>query len=116
MNTTMSLQTLLAASGSPPAHQVVLFALLTLGIVESLAHGLLSTTDTVRVFFHPENCLFVRKHLRDKLADVIMSHGVQLPDLFEALPPAEAHREFQRELATMRSLCLKLLEEQPLVA
>jgi hypothetical protein len=92
MNTTMSLKTLLAASGSPPAHQVALFALL------------------------PENCLFVRKHLRDKLADVIMSHGVQLPDLFEALPPDEAHREFQRELATMRSLCLKLLEEQPLVA
>ena len=45
-----------------------------------------------------------------------MSHGVQLPDLFEALPTKEAHREFQRELATMRSLCLKLLEGKQLVA
>lgn len=58
----------------------------------------------------------VRKHLRNKTADAVMSHGVQLPDLFEALPTAEAQREFQRELATMRSLCLKLLEQKQLVA
>ena len=45
-----------------------------------------------------------------------MSHGVQLPDLFAVLPPEEAYREFQRELATIRSLCLKLLEAQRLVA
>ena len=43
-------------------------------------------------------------------------HGVQLPDLFEALPPEEAQREFQRELAVMRALCLKLVEDQRLVA
>ena len=78
--------------------------------------GVFTTTDALRVFFHTENCLFVRKQLRDKLADAIMSHGVQLPDLFEALPPEEAHREFQRELATIRLLCLKLLEAQRLVA
>jgi hypothetical protein len=29
---------------------------------------------------------------------------------------AEAQREFQRELATMRALCLKLLEQKRLVA
>jgi hypothetical protein len=45
-----------------------------------------------------------------------MSHGVQLPDLFEALPMAEAQREFQRELAIMRTLCLKLLEQKQLMA
>ena len=39
------------------------------------------------------------------LTDKVMSHGVQLPDLFEALPADEAHRQFQRELATMRALC-----------
>jgi len=50
------------------------------------------------------------------MADAVMSHGVQLPDLFEALPTAEAQREFQRELATMRALCLKLLEQKRLVA
>jgi len=39
------------------------------------------------------------------LTDKVMSHGVQLPDLFDALPADEAHRQFQRELATMRALC-----------
>jgi hypothetical protein len=116
MTTRMSLHTILAASGETPAQQLALFALLTLGILESLAHGLLSATDALHVFFHTENCLFVRKQWRDKIADAIMSHGVQLPDLFEACSPAEAQREFQRELATMRSLCLKLWEEKQLVA
>jgi hypothetical protein len=116
MNPNVSLETLLAASGGTPAQQLVLFALLNLGIIESLANGLLSATNALRVFFHAENCLFVRKQLRDKTAEAIMSRGVQLPDLFDVLPREEAHREFQRELATMRALCLKLLEERPLVA
>jgi hypothetical protein len=38
-----------------------------------------------------------------------MSHGVQLPDLFEALSADEASREFFHELETMRSLCMSLL-------
>ena len=112
----MSLQALIAASNECPDQRLALFALLTLGILESLAHGLLSASDALRVFFHAENCLFVRKHLRNKTADAVMSHGVQLPDLFEALPPAEAQRAFQRELATMRALCLKLLAQMQLVA
>ena len=116
MHNSMSLQPLLAASHETPGQRLALFALLTLGIIESLAHGLLSAADALQVFFHAENCLFVRKHLRDKIADAVMSHGVQLPDLFEVLPTAETHREFQRELATMRSLCLKLLEQKQLVA
>jgi hypothetical protein len=116
MHHNMSLQALLAVSHESPGQRLALFALLTLGMLESLAHGLLSASDALRVFFHTENCLFVRKHLRDKTADAVMSHGVQLPDLFEALPTAEAQREFQRELATMRSLCLKLLEQKQLVA
>jgi hypothetical protein len=116
MHNNMSLQTLLGASHESPGQQLALFALLTLGIIESLAHGLLSATDVLRVFFHTDNCLYVRKHLRDKVADAVMSHGVQLPDLFEVLSTAEAHREFQRELVTMRALCLRLLEQWQLVA
>ena len=116
MHHRMSLQALLAVSHESPGQRVALFALLSLGIIESLTYGLLSVTDALRVFFHAENCLFIRKHVRDKTADAVMSHGVQLPDLFEALPPAEAQREFQRELATMRALCLKLLEQKQLVA
>ncbi len=112
MSHTMFLQTLLTAPHESPGQQLTLFALLTLGILESLAHGLLSATEALRVFFHAENCRFIRQHLRDTTADAVMSHGVQLPDLFEALPMAEAQREFQRELATMRALCLKLLEQK----
>ncbi len=92
--------------------QVTSFALLCLGMVESLSGGLVSVRDAVRIFFHGENCLFVRKTLKQRTADQIMSRGVQLPDLFAALPAEEAQREFQRELASMRSLSLKLLEEQ----
>ena len=85
-------------------------------MLESLGNGLLSATDAIRVFFHAENCLFVRKQLRDKTANAIMSHGVQLPDLFEVLSLTEAHREFQRELAAMRALCLKLQAEKQFAA
>jgi hypothetical protein len=112
----LSLKTILPAAGGTPDHQVTLFALLNLGLTDSLAHGLLSATEALQVFYHAENCLFVRKQLRDKTADQIMSHGVQLADLFETLPMAESQREFQRELMAMRALCLKLLEEKQLVA
>ncbi|SRR5712692_5703763 len=116
MNNSMDLKSLLMAAGRTPVQQVTLFALLNLGIIESLANGLLSVRDALGIFFHAENCMFVRRQLRDKTADEIMSRGVQLPDLFEALPTEEAHREFQRELATMRALCLKLLEKKKMVA
>jgi|SRR5579884_3147225 len=116
MNNSVNLQALLAVSAKKSSQAKALFALLNLGIVESLANGLLSAVDTVRLFFNAENCLFVRKQLRDKTADEIMSRGVQLPDLFEALPAEEAQREFQRELASIRNLCLKLLEKKSLVA
>lgn len=112
----MFLNTLLSASSGTLAQQLALFALLNLGIIESLANGLISATDALRVFYNAENCLFVRRQLREKIADEIMSHGVQLPDLLAVLPIEEAHREFQRELATMHSLCLKFLEGKQLVA
>ena len=108
MYSKMSLQTLLATPQDVPAQPLEVFSLLTLGILEALANGLMSATDALRVFFHADNCLYVRKHLHNKMADAVMSHGVQLPDLFEALPVAEAHREFQRELATIRALCLQM--------
>ena len=116
MNTRISIETLLTALGGTPAQQLTLFALLSMGMIESVANGILSAADALQVFFHAENCLFVKKRLRDKTADAIMSHGVQLTDLFDVLPREEAQREFRRELATMRGLCLQLLEERPLVA
>ena len=98
------------ASGSP-TQQLELFALLNLGIIQSLASGILSATEAIQRFYHADNCLYVRKRIRSTEANAIMSHGVQLPDLFDCLPPDEAQREFCHELETMRSLCLKLLEK-----
>jgi hypothetical protein len=89
--------------------QLRYFALLNLGMVQSLASGIVSASEAIRLFYNAKNCLYVKEHLRSKKADAIMSHGVQLPDLFEALPADEASREFFRELETMRSLCMSLL-------
>ena len=116
MSDPVQLSALLPGMERKPTEELALFALFTLGIIESLANGLLSATDAVRCFFNAENCLWIRKRFKKDLADRIMSHGVQLPDLFEALSAEESYREFQRELATMRSLCLKLLDERKRVA
>jgi len=94
--------------------QLGIFALLNLGILESLNNGLMSVSDSLQAFFNVENSLFVRNNLRDRIAEEIMSRGVQLHDLFDALPPDEAQREFQRELTKIKSLCLLLLEEKTL--
>ena len=45
-----------------------------------------------------------------------MSRGVELPDLFDALPHADAVRESAAEIAAMREACLRLLGGQRLVA
>ena len=116
MKSGLPLQMLLHGSDGAPDLRRALFALLSVGIIESLANGLLSATDAVRLFFNADNCLFVRRHLRDKVADRIRSHGIQLPDLFDVLNKEEAVREFHRELATMRALCLEILADKALVA
>ncbi|MCY2988056.1 MAG: hypothetical protein NTY19_09365 [Planctomycetota bacterium] len=112
MNRRIDLAAVLEGSGKTRPEQVALFALINLGIVESLSSGLLSAAECLQVFFHADNCLFVRRKLRAKVADQIMSHGVQLPDLFDALPTDQAQREFNRELAKLRDLCLRLLGQQ----
>ena len=102
---------LLSASGGTPRQQLELFALVNLGIIQSLASGVLTATQAVQRFYHAENCLYVRKHIRNRAADAVMSHGVQLPDLFDALETEEAQRELYHELEIMRSRCLTLLEK-----
>ncbi|GAB4582136.1 MAG: hypothetical protein Fur0022_48920 [Anaerolineales bacterium] len=89
------LKNLFYESSQAHQEQLGIFALLNLDILESLNNGLLSVSDALQTFFNAENSLFVRKRLQDRVADEIMSRGVQLPDLFEALPPDEAQREFQ---------------------
>ena len=116
MQKPMNLQLVLNAAGDDPARQLELFALLTLGILESLDHGLLSPTEAIGVFFNADNCRFVREKLPSKAADEVMGRGVQLPDLLESLSAEESHKEFQREIAVIRRLCLGLLEVHRLVA
>jgi hypothetical protein len=92
------------------------FALLSLGVIESLVGEAMTPSSAVELFFHADNCQFVRRRLRLKAANEIMSRGVQLPDLFEALSTQKAQQEFQRELLVMRLLCLKLLGGKQLAA
>jgi hypothetical protein len=106
----MDLEVLLTAAGRDRAEQGKLFARLILGVIEELDQGLISATDAVQGIFNADNCRCIRKHFREKLPDRIMSHGVQVPDLFDALPAELAYREFKHELATMRALGLKILE------
>lgn len=108
----MNLKTLLTEVDKAPEQRLALFALLSLGILDSLNNGLITAADTLRLFFHADNCLFLHQQLRDRVANEIMSRGVQLADLFDILPAEQAQREFQRELAAMRSLALRLLNEQ----
>jgi len=102
----------LSAISANLCEQPEIFALINLGLVESLASGSLTPTQAVKRFYHADNCLYVKKVLRQREANAIMSHGVQLPDLFESLPPEEAQREFYHELETIRSLCLKLFDRR----
>lgn len=106
-----SLMLLSEVPGSPP-QQLELFALVNLGLVQSLASGILSPDEAVKRFYHADNCLYVQRHLRKREANAVMSRGIQLPDLFELLPVEEARREFYHELETIRALCLKLLGEK----
>jgi hypothetical protein len=116
MSKVILLQSILEKAEPAAQGRTALFALLSLGITDSLSSGVLSASDAVRLFFHADNCLFVRRNLRDKKADEIMSRGVQLPDLFDALPAEQASRELRHELEIIRSLCLKLLDGKRLVA
>lgn len=116
MSEKIYLKKLFSESGQPSEENLELFALLNLGILESLNHGFMSASDALRTFFHAENSLFVRQELRDQTADEIMSRGVQLPDLFEVLPTEEAQSEFQREMTALHGLCLRLLEQKMVAA
>jgi hypothetical protein len=88
------------------------FAIFALGILYSLSAGSMTPTEATRSFFHAKNCRYVRSRLRDKRADEVMGRGVQLADLFDVMPVEEAHREFQHELAAMKSLCHELVQAE----
>ncbi len=115
MQQRIELRTLLAPTNDS-TQQSAAFALLGLGVTESLISGARGASEALDEFFHAQNCLFVKQSLDSRAADEFMSRGVQLADLYDALPVAEAQREYQRELALMRALCLKLLEKERIAA
>lgn len=112
---TIELKSLLARTDDP-RQQGAAFALLGLGMTESLISGARGASEALHEFFHAENCLFVKQTLHSRAADELMSRGVQLADLFDVLPLNEAQREYQRELAAMHALCLRLLERERVAA
>ena len=115
MKQRIDLHTLLSQA-TDNKQKIASFTLLALGVISLLADGVITASSAVELFFYADNCLFVRKQIRQKVADEIMSHGVQLPDIFKMLPAEQAQQEFQRELIAMRFLCLKLLEGETLAA
>lgn len=92
--------------------QLMSFSLICLGVIESLASGTMNVSNAIELFFHADNCLFVKKVLKRKNADRLMSHGTQLHDLFDILPIEQAGQEFQKELAIMHKLCLELIGKE----
>jgi hypothetical protein len=109
MERLQSINIVLSKLSGSPSQKLELFALVNLGLIQSLASGVLTPTDAISRFYHVENCLYVKSQHRQKEAQEIMSRGIQLADLFESLSPEEAQREFYRELETMRFLCLRIL-------
>jgi len=105
----IDLESVLRASRSTERQAIETFALLNLGFVESLRNGAIGAGDSVAHFYNAANCLYVRRNIKNAVCDEIMSRGVQLPDLFDVLPPSHARREFSSELDAMGKLCLKLL-------
>lgn len=91
---------------------LALFAVTSLGVVESLVGGSMTPTQAIQSFFHGKNVQFVKGKLGNKRAIEIMGRGVQLADLFDAMPLEESHREYQHELLAMKALCNKLLEAE----
>ena len=116
MNRKINLKALLSTRGRTLEQKLALFAWLSLGIVESITKGLLKPEDAVSIFFNADNCLFVRRTLKEENAEEIMSRGVQLVDLFDALPAKRAHQELQKELKRMRSLSFSILDQKRLAA
>ena len=112
----IDLRELLSRTDASSARALELFAILNLGLIEALGNGLIDADNALRCFYHVDNCLYIKKIIKNKVANEVMGRGVQLQDLFDILPAGQARREFLRELAKMRELCLKMLETQRSVA
>lgn len=96
--------------------QITAFVFLCLGMIESLEKELITTQEVIEAFFNTENCLFIRNEFQVKLSDDIISHGVQLHDLWDTLPNETAQQVFQNELAKIHPLCLEWMDSRKIAA
>lgn len=108
-NEPLSFEAIVSQSGRSKAQRLETFAVLNLGILESLASGAVAADEATERFYNAANCLFVRRRLKDSVCDDVMSRGVQLADVVEILPAGKAQREFAREIGEMRRLCLSIM-------
>ena len=105
----LKLESMLGGRSTTDRQALEAFAVLNLGIIESLRTGTINPDEAVSRFYNAANCLYVRRKLKNAVCDEIMSRGVQLPDLFVILSRSLARRQFAVELNTLGKLCLKLL-------
>jgi hypothetical protein len=93
----------------PKPQKLAMFAGLNLAILSSIDSKGEAIPSVTAGFYHAANCLYVKRSIKDKNANELMSRGVQLPDLFDALPRGQAEGELKREMNAMRAICYKLL-------
>lgn len=95
--------------GLEKPQKLTVFAALNLAMVRSIDRKGAALDDITAGFYNAKNCLYVKRSLRQREADELMSRGVQLVDLFAALPRKQAEAELKREKDAMRAICDKLL-------
>jgi len=110
------LERILGSATTRPEERREVFALIVLGLLDSLERDVLTAADLSFVFFNVGNCEFVAAHFDASDAEDVMARGVQLADLFDALDPDEARTEFAAEVIAIRNLCLAILGKERLVA
>jgi hypothetical protein len=91
------------------SQRLTTFAMLNLGIVQAIESKTTTPEEMITHFYSADNCLYVRRSLKNKAADEIMSRGVQLPDVFDVLPASKAQAACSKQLEKIRSLSLGLL-------
>jgi hypothetical protein len=96
-------------NGLGKSQKLAVFAGLNLAMLSSIDSKGAALADVTAGFYHAANCLYIRRAVKDKAANELMSRGIQLADLFEALPRRQAEAELKHELSAMRAICYKLL-------
>ncbi|HET6884225.1 MAG TPA: hypothetical protein VFI31_28995 [Pirellulales bacterium] len=96
-------------NGLAKPQKLAVFAGLNLAMLASVESKAATLSDVTAGFYHAANCLYVKRSMKNKDANELMSRGVQLADLFDALSQRRAEAELKRELHAMRAICYKML-------